>query len=152
MSHMKYLIITSLLILFGIAISCSEENNEHVTKWTSNPNGDSELALLMRDMFDDVMRMKMQIKDGKKPEVLKKFKDIHTADATEPEKAASNDYKAFANAYLAALENLEKAEPDETKLLYQGLVNTCSNCHQAMCPGPLVRIKKLNLPKDLLTQ
>ena len=147
---MKYLTTSGLLLIFGIAVSCSDTSNSYSTEWSSNPNGDSELALLMREMFDDAMRMKIQIEEGKQPKVLKKFRDIHTANAIEPEKAASDEFKAFAKAYIAAIESLKSAEPDETKLLFQGLVNTCSNCHQAMCPGPLARIKKLNLPKDLL--
>jgi hypothetical protein len=110
-----------------------------------NPNGDSELALLMRDMFDDGMRMKGQIENGDKLEVLAKFEKIHTAQATEPEKAASKKYKRYADVYLELLEQLKVSSEEDTRILFQGLVESCMNCHRAMCPGPMVRIKKLYL-------
>jgi len=85
------------------------------------------------------------IKAGKVPEVIENFKKIHSAQATEPEKAASEKFKLFADAYLNSLENLKGASPDGVKDLYNGVVENCMSCHQAMCPGPVVRIKKLYL-------
>tara|TARA_B110000967_G_C18491618_1_gene367067 strand:+ start:147 stop:551 length:405 start_codon:yes stop_codon:yes gene_type:complete len=112
-----------------------------------NPNGDSELALLMRDMFDDGMRMKGQIENGDKLEVVGKFDKIHTAQATEPEKAASEKYTRYSYVYLDILEQLKVSSEEDTRILFQGLVESCMNCHRAMCPGPMVRIKKLYLKK-----
>ncbi|MEZ4951026.1 MAG: hypothetical protein R2784_16820 [Saprospiraceae bacterium] len=74
-----------------------------------NPNGDSELALLMRDMFDDGMKMKEMIKNGEHPEVSVDFQKILTANATEPEKeTASPEYKAFAQTYIQTMEAMKK--------------------------------------------
>ena len=57
------------LLIFGL--SCSEPEQETVKEiiHTTNPNGDSELALLMREMFEDGMRIKEQIMKGEEPEV-----------------------------------------------------------------------------------
>ena len=101
----------------------------------------------MRDMFDDGMRMKQQIENGDKLEVLAKFEKIHTAQATEPEKAASKKYKMYADAYLNLLEQLKVSSKEDTADLYQGLVESCMSCHRAICPGPMVRIKKLYLKR-----
>ncbi len=134
-----------MLLIF----TCSDidESKSCLPPIQPNPNGDSELALLMREMFDDGMRMKQQIEKGDKLEVLAKFEKIHSAQATEPEKAASKKFKMYADAYLNMIEQLKVSSPEDTEVLFQGLVESCMNCHRAMCPGPMVRIKKLYLSK-----
>ena len=132
-------------IYFAVACTDFDTNTERIVPTQSNPNGDSELALLMREMFEDGLRIKEQIEKGEKPDILKKFEAIHTAEATEPEKAASETYKNFADSYLTALNGLQNADSDELFDAYQGMVQSCMSCHQALCPGPMVRIKKLYL-------
>lgn len=132
-----------------LVLACTDLNSSKssLPPIQPNPNGDSELALLMRDMFNDGMRMKGQIENGDKLEVLAKFEKIHTAQATEPEKAASEKYKRYADVYLEILEQLKVSSEEDTGILFHGLVESCMNCHRAMCPGPMVRIKKLYLKK-----
>ena len=113
-----------------------------------NPNGDSELALLMREMYDDGQRIKQEIKNGNKPAILKKFKEIHTADATEPEKVATDAYRMYADAYLNSLALLEAAGPDDVESSYHAMVQSCITCHRELCPGPIVRIKKLMIAEN----
>jgi len=43
------------------------------------------------------------------------------------------------------LEQLRASPKGATETLFQGLVESCMNCHRAFCPGPIVRIKKLYL-------
>ena len=145
---MKILLAFSGIFLLIIGLSCTNFNSQenHADPAPLNPNGDTELALLMREMFEDGMRIKQEIEKGKMPEILKKFEAIHTAEATEPEKANSETYKNFADAYLTTLKNLEAVNSDELYNAYQGMVQSCMNCHQVLCPGPMVRIKKLYLP------
>ena len=147
---MKLLLTSTILLLVYFMLACTSINNKDQSeKPPLNPNGDSELALLMRDMFDDGMRMKQEILDGKKPKVLKKFEAIHTAEATEPEKAESDAFKIMADVYLASLKDLKNASKEERYERYQNVVQSCMSCHQAMCPGPIVKIKKMYLPKQL---
>ena len=144
---MKQFHILSLFffLFFGFACSNSLDEGGCELKKPINPNGDSELALLMRDMADDADRMREQIKKGEKPEVLKRFETIHSAVATEPGKVKNEEFKTFANAYLTSIKSLQKATAEESKLYFNGLVETCMNCHTAFCPGPKMRIKKLYL-------
>ena len=146
---MKIYLTSFVLLLMLLIFACSDvdQSNSDLPPIQPNPNGDSELALLMREMFDDGMRMKEQIENGDKLEVLAKFEKIHTAQATEPDKAASKKYKLYADAYLNMLEQLKASSKEDTEILFQGLVESCMNCHRAMCPGPMVRIKKLYLKK-----
>ncbi|MCF6342433.1 MAG: hypothetical protein L3J31_06475 [Bacteroidales bacterium] len=146
---MKKITIFSILFLLLFAMSCGDSDCEKecsssTTKTSSiNPNGDSGLALMMREMFEEGMRMKGEIQEGKKPEVFKKFEEIHKVSATEPEKQASDDFKVFAKAYHQSLESLKSATAEDAKPLFKNMVDACMTCHRSMCPGPMVKIKKL---------
>ncbi len=142
---MRILLSASLLMLVVLILACADPAPAPAKTSIYNPNGDSELTLLMRKMFDDAMRMKATVAKGEVPKVLAEFKAIHTAEATEPDKAKSEKFKNFANAYLATVEALQQATPVEVKDIYEGMVASCMSCHRAMCPGPMVRIKKLHL-------
>lgn len=108
-----------------------------------NPNGDSELALLMRKMYDDGMAMKAAIESGKEPVFDHEPKAIFTAQATEPEKAASQAYHDFGQAYLASVKAFQSATPAERKAFYTGMVQSCMACHEQLCPGPTRKIKHM---------
>ncbi len=95
-----------LLAMVIVSESCSPTINHdsdvsNDTQWAVNPNGDSELALLMREMFDHGMQMKKAIKAGEAIKIERSFDEILTAKATQPEKAASPGFKAFAQSYIS---------------------------------------------------
>lgn len=132
-----------LVILFIIPfffVSCSNGKAKSL-----NPNGDSELALLMRGMYDDGMVTKQAMLEGKPPVVNVKYHQLHTAKATEPEKVATPNYDAFANAYEASVKSFLESDTTSRIDAYHSMVNACMNCHQMICPGPTVRIKHLYL-------
>jgi len=108
-----------------------------------NPNGDSELALLMRDMYNEAERLKTQVENGEEVSISLDHERILTAHATEPDKAASPEYKAFAKSYLQSLESLQAANASQLQSQFDNVVANCMACHQSLCPGPMVRIKKL---------
>ncbi len=139
---MKKLLVFLTLVASAYLLSCTTDAN---AKKPLNPNGDSELALLMRAMFDDGMRMKAQVQRGEKPDVAVAFEKIHTAKPTEAGKNATEEYTAFALSYVQAVKALKEAQPGEAETYYTGMVNACLNCHKAVCPGPVVRIKKMLL-------
>ncbi len=146
---MKKGLIIGSIVCFVVLMACSDNKSTVKTTSVINPNGDSELALLMREMYDDGQRIKEQILAGEKPEILKRFAEIHTAEATEPEKAASDAYKMYADAFLNAMDILAESDESNVNLNYMAMVQSCNNCHQQLCPGPMVKIKKLNLPKNM---
>lgn len=121
-------------------VSCSNGKQKSL-----NPNGDSELALLMRQMYEDGMNTKQQLLDGKPPVINVKYHQLHTAKATEPEKVASPNYAAFANAYEASVKSFLESDETNRAATYHSMVDACMNCHQTICPGPTVRIKHLFL-------
>lgn len=137
---MKYALALIIIITF-LFISCGNNN----TKPPLNPNGDSELALLMRQMYEDGMLAKQAILEDQEITTILKHEKILTAAATEPEKAGSDLYKSFANNYLSLMAEVNDPKNPNRKEAYSNLVNSCIQCHQALCPGPIVRIKKMVL-------
>jgi TusA-related sulfurtransferase len=145
-------IISFLIFALMVFQSCEEApksnagKSEEIKKKSLNPNGDSELALLMRDMFAEAKQIKKQIQNGEEVTVKVDHERILSAHATQPAKAASAEYKTWGAAYLAGVESLKNATPETAEAAYTSLVNSCMNCHQALCPGPVVKIKKLQMP------
>ena len=115
-----------------------------------NPNGDSELAILMRDMYDEGMLVKQSIIDGENPELKLNYDHIHTATPTEEGKNQSTEYLLFAKAYEASVERFKNASPHDRPAAYQNMVDNCMSCHKEVCQGPMVRIKKMYLSDEEL--
>jgi hypothetical protein len=156
MKNTYFLFVVGLLSM-GWWLACnsepiSEEPSAELKASNVNPNGDSELALVMRHMYEDGMLMKARIEAGEPVTSTVEAEKLLTAHATEPEKVASNDYKNFALSYQSSLDQLLKADAAAAPQLYQNMVKTCMNCHKEFCPGPMMRIKNMWLDKSLLSQ
>lgn len=109
---------------------------------TKYPNDDSELAWLMRSMYDDGEKMKLAVQNKQLPEDFrKKFKNIHTATPTD----ASVKGEVFDTSAKAFLQTLDKfyTEKENQVENFNIVVNACVACHQNYCPGPIKKIKKL---------
>ncbi|WP_027001782.1 hypothetical protein [Hugenholtzia roseola] len=110
------------------------------------PNESSELALLMRQMWDDTDKMKQQIVAQKSfDDVRSSFVKIKTATPTEAGKIATPVYQAMSDMFLERLDKMYQNPKNDEELLknYNALVQSCLQCHQSQCPGPMVRIEKL---------
>ncbi len=144
---MKTLYTVAFLIFISCLVSCLNDSGKKECSASTiiNPNGDSELALLMRAMFDDSMQMKKSIEAGKKPVSQINYEELFTAEATVPEKMSTAEYKAFAKVHFAKMAELSKANSEEAPKMYTQMVESCMGCHHSFCPGPIVRIKKLYL-------
>jgi hypothetical protein len=123
-----------------LVLGCAEEKPKNKIL---NPNGDSELAILMREMFEDGMVTKQSLLEGKTPEVNVDYKAIHTSESTMPEKVASTEYMLFAKSYEASVEALHNAKPAHRAQAYHTMVDACVNCHKTVCQGPIVKINKM---------
>ncbi len=151
---MNKILSTFIFLIFSLIIfqACQDAPEKEIKtmkaaiKRPINPNGDSELALLMRKMFADVERIKKQVQKGETVTVKIDHEKILSAHATEPEKAASAEFKAWGATYLKGIEALINSSPGNVEQHYSSLINSCMSCHKAFCPGPIKRIKKLNLP------
>ena len=137
-------LVWAVFLISILACSHQKECNTSATETKPlNPNGDSELALLMRAMYDEAAQIKEDLAKGQNVSISLDHEKILTADATEPEKAASEEYKAFAYSYLQTVRDIREAEKGQQSHSFDNLVANCVSCHKAMCPGPLVKINKL---------
>ena len=131
-----------LLLVLSVLVGCSQQEEKPTPeKRPINPNGDSELALLMRDMFDESDSLKQLVLEGKQLSGLQKFEDIHSAIPTDPD-ASGPVFEAFAKNYIESIKVLEAS--DSTAVFnFNHMVDQCMNCHTEFCPGPKKRIKQL---------
>lgn len=108
-------------------------------------SSDSELTVLMRDIFDEAATARKAILTGKKPKFKLPAEKILTAQPSFPEKTDNATFRPSAEAYLKALNNLKEAQVGDLREPFNSLVDACMNCHREVCPGPTFRIKKLYL-------
>lgn len=110
-----------------------------------NPNGDSELALLMRNMMSSSKNLKQLIEQGNIPkEFPEEFKKIHTAQPTDSD-TKKESFDGFASNYIANLQNLYNSPKEDLKKNYNAVVAACVSCHSEHCPGPLKAINQLKI-------
>ncbi len=108
-----------------------------------NPNGSSELAILMRDMQAYSNTAKSDVKAGKAPAPYPViFDKLHTAEISAG-MSKSEYYKSFADLYVMSVKNYASSTPAMRLETYNNMVSACLACHSQHCPGPVPVIKKL---------
>lgn len=140
-------IVIALCIIFLASCGAKKTDNQ-VEEKKLNPNGDSELAIVMRTMHEHAKQLKEQILAGESitpyPEEIK---TINTAEPTPGMIANKEVFDGFAGLYLSKLDSIYLADVNQ-KLQYNHMVNSCVDCHQVHCQGPLAAIKKLYIPNN----
>lgn len=125
---------------FILCVQCADQSTPKKSRFTMAQ--DSELTLLMREMYNYFDSVKVDIKNGTFTDQIKTFQEIHRAVATSPEKSSSELYKAMATVYSNAANQVNNLEFNRIAS-FNSMVDNCMNCHKQMCTGPMVRIKKL---------
>lgn len=149
-----------LLFLIGGLVACngessSEETTQETTEDSEEPTTviikeSSELALLMRQMWDENMELRDRVISGEElVDLSEEYNRIHSANATEPEKI-TDTYHALADAYLTSMEALMNASEENRVEAFNNMVTTCVNCHRGVsCQGPIPKINRLRIrPAD----
>ncbi len=161
---MKRLFFISLFLCFSF-FSCQSSENEQEKDTTQNeqdhkskdnlindprsPNPSSELAVLMRDVWEYADTLRNQITDSTStaslPDYQVRFKEIHAAIPTKSD-TKSPAFDAMAAIMLQKLENVYQNENKEQSEQVEGFnlfVKSCVQCHEQQCPGPISKISKL---------
>lgn len=133
-----YLYGMALLMIMG-GTACKKEVKD------INPNGSSELALLMRSMHEQGLAAKAELLQGQTPELHMDCEKMHTAQATDPDKVANPLYTGYANTLQDKVKAFDQPFNTDKIAAYQSMVDACMNCHREICPGPMSKIKKLYL-------
>jgi len=130
--------VSSLFSLLLVA-SCADTPTQR-KPYPKNP--DSELTLLMRKMYDYYDQVGDSIQIPHYHKHVQAFEELHTAKATVHAKSESALYQAMAAAYLSAVTDLNATQTNRDSS-FNIVVDQCMNCHEQLCPGPMVRIKNL---------
>lgn len=137
------LFLFALIAAAVFVMSFTEKTAAPVKKSATQLTADSELTLLMREMYDDVAKMKTAVKRRKKPTPAVDHERMLKATPSVPAKTAAPAYPALAQSYLKALQALQEADAAQAPMLYKSLIDSCMSCHSVFCPGPKMRIQNL---------
>lgn len=150
---------SAAVLFLVIAQSCSsdkkpETTSEETTEETLTPQTDktrfpndrSELAVLMRNLYDDIKANKDTIAKGGKSDISWSSKYKSMPYATPSEKKNSGPvFVGFATKYLTDLKTFENALPENRTGSFNAMIQTCLDCHQEYCHGPMEAISKLKI-------
>ena len=146
----KYLFPIVVAIGFSTFVGCNNgEEKKSGEKSTTEKEmyQPSELASLMRAMYEDNLKIKQDIEKGIVPESFPEdFYKIHTAEATDPSEINAT-FKSFADLYLTNMHEITDSDSTTVKKAFNNMVSTCISCHQIYCQGPIPKIKKLYIPE-----
>jgi len=147
-SQVRILFIAIVVFIGGCGTSNTNGdqsiNESEIQVSDANPNGDSELALLMRQLFVDgeTIKKKIQMDEGTITEdYIELIEKCHTAIPTDPD-VKTSQFTSF-NTILLNEARFLLDNPDDNKENFNQVVNKCMQCHEVFCPGPMKRIKKL---------
>lgn len=110
-----------------------------------NPNGNSELAALMRAMQADLKATRAQILAGQpRATLLPRHQRIRCSWPTNPGDR-NPSFDASAQVYLAGIAALDAADAASATTRFDGALDGCRACHEKTCSGALVAIEALRL-------
>ena len=138
--------ILSICIIASSFFSCKDTNTQNKKEVTNYPNQDSQLALLMREMTSEMEIIKSQILNGEKLSSSVKIEKVYTDIPTDSYVRDNNWFIPMTDQYIFAVNDLLN-NPVNTKDQYNTIVQSCINCHNQVCQGPIKRIKKLRIKK-----
>jgi hypothetical protein len=106
----------------------------NLIKSERNPNGDSELAVLMRRFVDDLRRVRKLAEAGEPIEPLyPSHRFMRCSWPTKPDER-NEAFDARAQGYLASVRAFDH-EPNQGN--YNAMITGCIACHSVSCGGPL---------------
>ncbi len=144
----------ALFLLLFVFIACNQQGKsdealaaqakkDSLANCSINPNGQSELAIMMRQMQGHLNSIKESAIagtiSGQIPEFLN---EIHTANPTDSS-MVDGEFGARSDEYIAVVKELYSSKSENQKIAYNAVVAKCQSCHEHYCPGPLVVIKKM---------
>lgn len=148
---MKKKIISICTVGALLIAGCTSNNtsNERCSKEGDlNPNGSSELSIIMRKMAAHLAENRDALKAGKGIVAApKEIDNLLTAKKTD-EEIDKTIYDGYAKLYQQRIIELNETvdASDSLKIkAHNNLVSTCRDCHSNFCPGPMVVINQLDI-------
>ncbi|MDG2139565.1 MAG: hypothetical protein P8J77_05135 [Flavobacteriales bacterium] len=145
------------LILYHLIICCiigCSNTTKECEEKPLNPNGDSELAIVMRNLYLNTLDVKKEIIKNPNSSInqilqketierfTKNYLAINTAKPTEKDLRKDGIYASYTYLYINSVENFLN---NKTKKNYNLMVSSCIQCHERFCFGAINTINKLHL-------
>ena len=111
----------------------------HLIQLPQREPGVTELAAVMRTMYEAMKVDKAAIGSGQKRPTLPNFSRISCAWPTDMS-IRGPTFDALATPTFVAL---KAHEASPSKKSFNALVDACVSCHRAMCPGPIAALNGL---------
>lgn len=154
---MKYFLFFISAALFLFACGSNKEEDKKAEKDSSatcakpseisNPNGMSEMSLIMEEWYSELKKVNEELKQGKKAEAIRSFdfEKVKTA-KTSKQDVHGDVFNGFVDAFAVNYNSIQSAATLEDQIKQFNLtITACVNCHEQHCHGPLVRINKLRI-------
>ena len=131
------------LVLFLSAFACNTSKKEVKAPQAPLMYEPSEMALLMRGMYEYNKTVKTQIinLDSLLP-FPEDFLNLHTAVLTDPEERDAA-FDSLSIEFLEAQKATFSSTPGAAKEHFNRSIRLCISCHETRCTGPIPKIKKL---------
>ena len=137
--HKSFCFLFTVLLLAACSKPVKKEKVEPEMKMYQP----SEMALLMRQMYEFNKLTKAQIINRKKISAFpEEFVNIHNAIMTDPDERDS-EFDSLAVQFVKFQKATYSTKSDSTAYYFNQSVNSCIACHQTRCTGPIPKIKKL---------
>lgn len=137
------------LFIFSIIffIACQEVQDAGTFKHPDeivNPNGDSELAIVMRNIHFEANKVGRQLESGENVDLTKLLELSSLLKTSVPTDSSVLDdaYFAFSNSLESSV---KKMNSEDAVIEFNNMVQTCVACHKNTCPGPIKKIQKLSI-------
>ena len=134
-----------VFIVLVVILSCGKSKKEVHIEQEPLMYEPTEMALLMRSMYEFNKATKMQIvnNDSLLP-FPEEFLTIHTAILTDPDER-TKEFDSLSTQFLKAQKATFSSNSDSTKYHFNRSINLCVSCHETRCVGPIPMIKKLRI-------
>ena len=137
------------LIILVILFACgAEEEVQSEFKHPDeiyNPNGDSELSIVMRNLHYQADKIRMSLEKGEEADYseFRKLSDLLTT--AVPTDSNVLDEKFYLMSGLLQKQVTALVNSENPSIEFDGLVSACVACHRNTCPGPIGKINKLRM-------
>ena len=128
-------------------IACQEVQDASVFRHPDeiiNPNGDSELALVMRNIHFEADKVGRDLEAGRELDLtaLRELAARLTTSVPTDSNVLDENYYAFSESLQKRVESIDSKD---AVIEFNELVKTCVACHKNTCPGPIQKIHKLKV-------
>ncbi len=109
-----------------------------------NPNGDSELSLVMRYIHFEANKIGRALEEGKEVNLdsLKFLSAKLSTSIPTDSNVLDETYYSFAGLLE---EHVKKMDTEEAVPEFNSMVKACVACHKNTCPGPITKIQALRI-------